>query len=119
MPMLNLRIVLPDVVVSLARLQELKETRLMPTGLRIGALTTHAEIEDGRIPDLFGGLMRTVAAGISYRAIRKALMARLRPGSPWARRPQFADNDDLGAPRLGPQHVLAEPLHHLITLFGL
>jgi aerobic carbon-monoxide dehydrogenase medium subunit len=69
-PMLNLRIALPDVVVSLAGLQELKETRLTPTGLRIGALTTHAEIEDGRIPDLFGGLMRTVAAGISYRAIR-------------------------------------------------
>jgi carbon-monoxide dehydrogenase medium subunit len=69
-PMLNLRVALPEVVVNLAGLHELKETRLTATGLRIGALTTHAEIEDGRIPDLFGGLMRTVAAGISYRAVR-------------------------------------------------
>jgi aerobic carbon-monoxide dehydrogenase medium subunit len=69
-PMLNLRVALPDVVVSLAGLQELKDTRLTPAGLRIGALTTHADIEDGRIPDLFDGLMRTVAAGISYRAVR-------------------------------------------------
>jgi carbon-monoxide dehydrogenase medium subunit len=36
----------------------------------IGALTTHADIEDGKIPDPFGGLLREVAAGISYRAIR-------------------------------------------------
>lgn len=68
--MLNLRVALPDVVVNLAGLHELKETRLTAKGLRIGALTTHAEVEDGRIPDLFCGLMRTVAAGISYRAVR-------------------------------------------------
>jgi carbon-monoxide dehydrogenase medium subunit len=87
-PMLNLRIALPDVVVSLAGLQELKETRLTPTGLRIGALTTHAEIEDGQIPDPFGGLMQTVAAGISYRAVRNygtvgGSAALADPGADW------------------------------------
>ena len=44
--------------------------RETPAGIRIGALTTHADIEDGKIPDPFGGLMRKVAAGISYRAVR-------------------------------------------------
>ena len=32
-----------------------------PDSVRIGALTTHAAIEDGKVPDLFGGLMRRVA----------------------------------------------------------
>ena len=41
-----------------------------PAGLQIGALTSHAAIEDGKVPDLFGGLMRHVAGQISYRAVR-------------------------------------------------
>jgi carbon-monoxide dehydrogenase medium subunit len=70
MPMLNLRVALPDLLVDISRIEELKETRETAAGIRIGALTTHADVEDGNIPDLFGGLMRMVAAGISYRAIR-------------------------------------------------
>jgi carbon-monoxide dehydrogenase medium subunit len=69
-PMLNLRVALPDLLVDLAALQELKETGVAASGIRIGALTTHAEIEDGKVADLFDGLMPRVAAGISYRAIR-------------------------------------------------
>ncbi len=41
-----------------------------PDSLWLGALTTHAAIEDGKIPDIFNGLMRRVAGQISYRAVR-------------------------------------------------
>jgi len=69
-PMLNLRVVVAEVLVDISGIEGLKTTRETPAGLLIGALTTHADIEDGKIPDLFGGLLRDVAAGISYRAIR-------------------------------------------------
>ena len=36
----------------------------------IGSCITHADIEDGRVPDATRGLLRTVAAGIAYRAVR-------------------------------------------------
>jgi aerobic carbon-monoxide dehydrogenase medium subunit len=69
-PMLNLRVALPDLLVDIGRLQELKEVGATPTRVRIGALTTHAAIEDGKLPEAFGGLMQKVAAKISYRAVR-------------------------------------------------
>jgi carbon-monoxide dehydrogenase medium subunit len=70
LPMLNLRVALPDLLVDIGRLQELKEVAATPTNIRIGALTTHAAIEDGKLPETFGGLMQKVAAKISYRAVR-------------------------------------------------
>jgi aerobic carbon-monoxide dehydrogenase medium subunit len=69
-PMLNLRVANPDLLVDIGRLDELKETSATAARVRIGALVTHADIEDGGIPDFFGGLLRKIAAGISYRAIR-------------------------------------------------
>jgi carbon-monoxide dehydrogenase medium subunit len=69
-PMLNLRVVQIDLLVDLSRLDELKAVNETPEHVQIGALTTHAAIEDGRIPDQFGGLMRRVAGTISYRAVR-------------------------------------------------
>lgn len=69
-PMLNLRVALPDLLVDIGRLQELKEVTATSANIRIGALTTHAAIEDGKLPEAFGGLMQKVAAKISYRAIR-------------------------------------------------
>jgi carbon-monoxide dehydrogenase medium subunit len=70
LPMLNLRVALPDLLVDIGRLEELKEIGATPTSIRIGALTTHAAIEDGKLPDDFGGLMQKVASKISYRAVR-------------------------------------------------
>src|SRR6476660_9245476 len=70
LPLLNLRVALPDLVVDLARLEELKEIAATQTDIRIGALTTHAAIEDGKLPEAFGGLMQKVASKISYRAVR-------------------------------------------------
>jgi carbon-monoxide dehydrogenase medium subunit len=70
LPMLNLRVALPDLLVDLGRLEELKEIAATPSNVRIGALTTHATIEDGKLPEAFGGLMQKVASTISYRAVR-------------------------------------------------
>lgn len=69
-PMLNLRVAVPDVLVDIGRLDELKEASAREARFRVGALVTHADIEDGRLPDVFGGLLQKIAAGISYRAIR-------------------------------------------------
>jgi carbon-monoxide dehydrogenase medium subunit len=70
LPMLNLRVVLPDVLVDIGGLQELREVAATPDHIRIGALTTHAAIEDGKLPEGFGGLLQKVASKISYRAVR-------------------------------------------------
>lgn len=70
LPMLNLRVALPDLVVDIGGLDELKEISVTSRAIRIGALTTHAAIEDGLFADVFGGLMQKVASKISYRAVR-------------------------------------------------
>ncbi|MGH7617548.1 MAG: FAD binding domain-containing protein, partial [Gemmatimonadaceae bacterium] len=36
----------------------------------VGACVTHADFEDGRVPDVTGGALRRVARGIAYRAVR-------------------------------------------------
>lgn len=69
-PMLNLRLAQPDQLVSLERIGELKTHHLKESKLTLGALTTHAQIEDQVIPDVTHGFMPYVAANIAYRAIR-------------------------------------------------
>ncbi|MDB5654861.1 MAG: cutM [Tardiphaga sp.] len=69
-PMLNLRLVAPDLIVDIAGLAELKHVERSGDDLVIGACVTHADIEDGRIPDVTRGAMQRVASGIAYRAVR-------------------------------------------------
>jgi aerobic carbon-monoxide dehydrogenase medium subunit len=69
-PMLNLRLVQPDLIVDIAGLAELKQAELSGDELVIGACVTHGDIEDGRIPDVTRGAMQRIAAGIAYRAVR-------------------------------------------------
>jgi carbon-monoxide dehydrogenase medium subunit len=69
-PMLSLRIAPIDLLVDISRLDDLKALAKTPDSVWIGALTTHAAIEDGKAPDIFNGLMRRVASQISYRAVR-------------------------------------------------
>jgi aerobic carbon-monoxide dehydrogenase medium subunit len=69
-PMLNLRIVQPQLVVDVRRMEELRETKEDKDSVTLGACITHAEIEDGRVPDPSRGLMRHVASRIAYRAVR-------------------------------------------------
>jgi aerobic carbon-monoxide dehydrogenase medium subunit len=69
-PMLNLRLVQPDLMIDISGLGELKHAERDGDELVIGACVTHADIEDGRIPDVTRQAMRRVASGIAYRAVR-------------------------------------------------
>ncbi len=69
-PMLNLRLAQPDILIDLTSIEELKYVENKRNSAFIGACVTHADIEDGRVPDVTGGAMRAVAAGIAYRAVR-------------------------------------------------
>ncbi|CCE08013.1 CutM protein [Bradyrhizobium sp. STM 3843] len=69
-PMLNLRLVAPELIVDVTGVDELKQADLGADELVLGACVTHADIEDGRVPDVTGGAMRAVAANIAYRAVR-------------------------------------------------
>jgi carbon-monoxide dehydrogenase medium subunit len=69
-PMLNLRLVEPDLIVDISGLSELKSAERRGDELVIGACVTHGDIEDGRIPDVTRGAMQRVASTIAYRAVR-------------------------------------------------
>jgi len=69
-PMLNLRIAQPDRLVDITSIAELKTVSDKPKFVDIGACVTHADIEDGRIADPSGGLLKYVANKIAYRAVR-------------------------------------------------
>ena len=69
-PMLNLRLARPQLLVDVRRIPELNEVRQTPGGFFVGSCVTHAAIEDGAVPDFTRGLMKKVAGGIAYRAVR-------------------------------------------------
>lgn len=69
-PMLNLRLARPNRLVDISEIPEIRQCRENDDTVEIGAAITHAEIEDGKVPDPAGGLLRHVAAGIAYRAVR-------------------------------------------------
>ncbi|WP_315719794.1 MULTISPECIES: FAD binding domain-containing protein [unclassified Bradyrhizobium] len=69
-PMLNLRLVQPPRIVDIAGLAELRSVERDGDALMIGACVTHADIEDGRIPDVTHGVLPRIARGIAYRAVR-------------------------------------------------
>ena len=69
-PMLNLRVARPPALASVARLAELCGASEDAQFVTLGAAVTHAAIEDGRTPDLAGGVLARIASGIAYRAVR-------------------------------------------------
>jgi carbon-monoxide dehydrogenase medium subunit len=69
-PMLNLRLAQPRHVIDISRLHELCGGSVSNKTLTIGACVTHAQIEDGKIPDAGRGLLPHIARGIAYRAVR-------------------------------------------------
>ena len=69
-PMLNLRLAQPDLLIDITSIPELTALTDADNSLEIGACITHADVEDGRIPDRFAGLLRHVAGRIAYRAVR-------------------------------------------------
>jgi carbon-monoxide dehydrogenase medium subunit len=69
-PMLNLRLAQPDLVIDISRLPELTRIEEGRDAIVVGACVRHADFEDGHVPDVLGGLLRRIARGIAYRAIR-------------------------------------------------
>ncbi|NEU97124.1 FAD binding domain-containing protein [Bradyrhizobium uaiense] len=69
-PMLNLRLARPKLLVDIKRASGFRELAADDKVFSIGAGWTHAEIEDGVLEDPTCGLLRSVAHGIAYRAVR-------------------------------------------------
>ena len=69
-PMLNFRLVQPELLVDVTRIPELNRVEEDAESVTLGACVTHAAIEDGAVPDPTDGIMRSVARGIAYRAVR-------------------------------------------------
>jgi carbon-monoxide dehydrogenase medium subunit len=69
-PMLNLRLAQPDLLVDITSIPELTAVSDRGDDLEFGACVTHADIEDGRVPDHARGLLQQVAGRIAYRAVR-------------------------------------------------
>jgi carbon-monoxide dehydrogenase medium subunit len=69
-PMLNLRLARPRLLVNIRRACDFKQVVADNKVFSIGAGWTHAEIEDGIVEDPTQGLLRFVARGIAYRAVR-------------------------------------------------
>ena len=69
-PLLALRMTTPERLVDIGRIAALRQVSESTSHVTIGAGVTHADIEDGRVADPANGLMRRIAAGIAYRAVR-------------------------------------------------
>ena len=69
-PMMNLRLAQPGVLVDIRKLEELTRVEQSNGHLFVGAAVTHASIEDGKVPDVTNGMMPYVAHRIAYRAVR-------------------------------------------------
>lgn len=69
-PMLNLRLSRPDTVLDLSLLDEMRGIARQADNVDLGAMTTHAQLEDGLLDDVANGYLTHVARGIAYRAIR-------------------------------------------------
>ena len=87
-PMLNLRLARPSLVVDVSRLESLARIEDIGRAWRIGACVTHSRIEDMRGQLTGGEMLREVAAGIAYRAIRNrgtigGSIAHADPASDW------------------------------------
>ena len=75
MPMLNLRLARPSVLVPLAPIAALHGADSDGASITIGAATTHSTIADGACPDLSCSnlacnILAGIAEGIAYRAVR-------------------------------------------------
>ncbi|AOV16325.1 carbon monoxide dehydrogenase [Acidihalobacter aeolianus] len=69
-PMLNLRLAQPGLLVDITGVPELLAAERTADGVYLGACVTHANVEDGRVPDATGGILARIAGGIAYRAVR-------------------------------------------------
>mgnify|MGYP003346961516 CR=1 FL=1 len=59
--MLNLRVVQPSLLIDLRHIEELRTFKDEKDHITLGACVTHAQIEDGAVPDPTAGFLREVA----------------------------------------------------------
>jgi carbon-monoxide dehydrogenase medium subunit len=88
-PILNLRLARPSALLDVSILREMRGCKKVKGGVLIGASITHAEIEDGLVPDNTGGILPQIAKGIAYRAVRSrgtigGSLAHADPSADWA-----------------------------------
>jgi carbon-monoxide dehydrogenase medium subunit len=69
-PMLNLRLVQPNLLLDITGIPELTRIEEDADAVTIGACVTTSDIEDGRVRIEELPILATVAAGIAYRAVR-------------------------------------------------
>jgi carbon-monoxide dehydrogenase medium subunit len=69
-PMLNLRLARPAALVDVSRATDMRSARDDGDAIVYGGAVTHAEIEDGAVPDATPGWLAAVARRIAYRAVR-------------------------------------------------
>jgi len=69
-PLMNLGLAQPDLIVDLAGVAELRRVEEERDYLFIGATVTHAQIEDRKLPETTLGMLRYVAGCIASRGVR-------------------------------------------------
>ena len=69
-PMLNLRLARPERLVDIRRCPDIRRYEEADDAVTYGAGITHAELEDGAVPDPSPGWVRHAARNIAYRAVR-------------------------------------------------
>ena len=111
-PMLNLRLARPATLVDIRACPELRRYEETPDAVVYGAAITHAEIEDGTVPDPSPGWLRRAARNIAYRAIRNrgtigGSLAHADPAADW---PVVLAALDAEVWIEGPDGARAEPL---------
>ena len=87
-PMMNLRLARPALLVDIRGIAELRECERKNGALLVGATITHAMVEDAMVPDVTAGMMQSVASAIAYRAVRNrgtvgGSLAHIDPGGDW------------------------------------
>ncbi len=114
-PMLNLRLAQPDLLVDITSVPELAEVANERDRVEIGACVTHADIEDGRVPDPSRGLLPHVAGTIAYRAVRNrgtigGSLAHADPAADWVSILPLLDAEILITGQSGARTVAASDL---------
>jgi carbon-monoxide dehydrogenase medium subunit len=124
-PMLNFRLAQPALLVDVRGLPELAAVSQAADSVTLGGATTHAAIEDGRVPDPTNGLLRTVARGIAYRAVRNrgtlgGSLAHADPAADWLSVMTLLDAEIVARGANGERRVRAPALANgpLSTVLG-
>jgi carbon-monoxide dehydrogenase medium subunit len=115
-PMLNLRLAQPELLVDISKLAETRRVESAADHVVLGACVTHAMIEDAKVPDPTNGMLRAVAAGIAYRAVRNrgtigGSLAHADPAADW---PSALAALDAAVAVVGPQGRRSVPVAELM-----